>query len=202
MTKRRAVFLDRDGTLNEDVGYPGSPRQVHLYPYAFEAVRRLKRAGFAAVVITHQSGIGRGFMSEQDLEAIHGDLSARFAGEEAGLDAIYHCPHDHRPSGPGGLRDCLCRKPHPGLGLRAAAELGLDLEGSYMIGDKPDDVLFGLNIGAVPILVLTGYGRESRRLLEGGPVRPAHVAANLLEAAAWILDRERTPESPSNHDPL
>jgi D-glycero-D-manno-heptose 1,7-bisphosphate phosphatase len=184
MTKRRAVFLDRDGTLNEDSGYPADFRQIHIYPAAFEAVRLLKQAGFAAVVITHQSGLGRGYFDAAELEELHARFGEEFDRRGAALDAIYSCPH--APDGTG-LARCSCAKPRPGLGLRAAAELGLDLGASFMVGDKPDDVLFGLAIGAVPVLVRTGYGRAASAALAARGVRPAHEAADILEAITWIL---------------
>ncbi len=187
MKTRRAVFLDRDGTLNEDAGYPSDFRQVHIYPEAFEAVRRLKRAGFAAVVVTHQSGLGRGYIGEEELAGLHRRFIEEFARRGAALDGLYSCPH----AGLGPKPECDCAKPLPGLGLRAARELGLDLGASYMVGDKPVDVRFGLAIGAVPILVLTGYGRAAARALASSGVRPAHTAAGVLDAAAWILERGR-----------
>lgn len=194
MTTRKAVFLDRDGTLNEDTGYPADLRQVHIYPEAFEAVRRLGRAGFATVVVTHQSGIGRGYFEAADLDRLHAGFLEEFARRGAPLEAIYSCPHD--PDDPAGAA-CPCAKPRPGLGLRAARDLGLDLGASYMIGDKPADVLFGLNIGAAPVLVRTGYGRLASSRLAALGVRPAHTAAGVLEAAAWILEREkRTSHGP------
>jgi len=183
---RAAVFLDRDGTLNEDTGYPGHISQVHIYPRAFAAVRMLREAGFAVVVVSSQSGIGRGFFSEAALADLHREFGAAFSRAGAALDGIYHCPHFGPPAQ---TRDeaCPCAKPRPGLALRAAAELGLDLERSYMIGDKVDDILFGLNAGVVPVLVLTGYGAESLKALGARGLRPAHVASNVLEAAAWVV---------------
>jgi D-glycero-D-manno-heptose 1,7-bisphosphate phosphatase len=190
MMTRRAVFLDRDGTLNEDTGYPADFRQVHIYPDAFEAVRRLGRAGFATVVVTHQSGVGYGYFGPEDIDALHARFLDEFVRFGAPLDALYSCPHAPQAApGPG----CACAKPRPGLGLRAAAELGLSLGGSYMVGDKVDDVLFGLNIGAVPVLVLTGYGRAARAALAARGIRPAHTAAGILEAADWILGHGRGP---------
>lgn len=188
MKDKRVVFLDRDGTLCRDVGYPAHASQVHIYPYAYEAVRRIRAAGLAAVVITDQSGLGRGFFSEAKLQALHREFGASFERRQVPLDRIYYCPHY---SAAAGDRDCACAKPHPGLAMRAAADLGLRLEGSYMIGDKAVDIAFGLNIGAVPVLVLTGYGRETLRGLETAGVRPAHVAADLAAAADWIIERER-----------
>lgn len=186
MTMRRAVFLDRDGTLNEDTGYPAEFRQVHIYPTAFEAVRRLRRAGFVPVVVTHQSGVARGYFGLAELDELHARFLEAFAREGAPLERIYACPHgDAPPDGPG----CGCAKPAPGLGLRAARELGLDLGASYMVGDKDVDVLFGRGLGATPVLVLTGYGRTAAARLEALGVRPAHTAAGILEAADWIAGR-------------
>jgi len=199
--KKRVAFLDRDGTLNRDVGYPGHWSQIHIYPYAYDAVRRIRSAGLAAVVITNQSGIGRGFFSEEELAALHERFAAAFEKRRARLDGFFHCPH-FSPAVPASAEsDCPCRKPNPALGLRAAEELGLDLQGSYMIGDKAADVLFGLNVGAVPVLVLTGYGPRSLHDLEAAGVRPAHVAQNLAAAADWICARERRALSGPGHPP-
>jgi D-glycero-D-manno-heptose 1,7-bisphosphate phosphatase len=191
MKKRRAVFLDRDGTLNRDVGYPGHWTQIHIYPYSFAAVQKLRRAGLAAVVVTNQSGIGRGAFTENDLKELHRAFSEAFEAGRARLDGIFYCPH-FSPSVPAADEStCSCRKPHPALALRAAAELSLKLPGSYVVGDKTSDVLFAVNIGAVPVLVLTGYGREALRDLEARRIRPAHVSENLAEAAEWIAGREK-----------
>ena len=194
MTMRRAVFLDRDGTLNEDTGYPADFRQVHIYPAAFEAVRLLKRAGFAAVVVTHQAGLGRGYFGAAELDELHRRFAEEFRRRGAGLDGIYSCPHAGEAAEP----ECACAKPLPGLGFQAARELGLDLGASFMVGDKPVDVRFGLAIGAVPVLVLTGYGRAAAAALEASGVRPAHTAGGILEAASWILAKGR----PSGHGPV
>jgi D-glycero-D-manno-heptose 1,7-bisphosphate phosphatase len=191
MDKKRAVFLDRDGTLCRDVGYPAHWSQVHIYPYAFEAVRRLHQAGLAAVVVTNQSGIGRGFFGQEDLAALHREFAAAFDERGAPLDALYHCPHYTPGAAEGSEGGCPCAKPNPGLALRAAAELTLELNGSYMVGDKTADIMFGFAIRAVPVLVLTGYGPSARRDLERRGVRPAHVAPDLAAAAAWIRDLER-----------
>jgi D-glycero-D-manno-heptose 1,7-bisphosphate phosphatase len=189
---RPAVFLDRDGTLNEDIGYPADIRQVHIYPAAFEAVRRLKQAGFAAVVVTHQSGVGRGYFGQAEIDELHRRFADAFAANEAPLDGIYSCPH-----GPDDA-DCECAKPRPGLGLRAAREQGLDLGSSFMVGDKAGDVLFGRALGAAPVLVLTGYGRAAAADLAARGLAPAHTAAGVLEAADWILERGR----PHGHGPV
>ncbi len=182
--KQRAVFFDRDGTLNRDVGYPSNKAQVHFYPGAFEAVRVVNGLGLASVVVTYQSGVGRGYISEQELRSIHSNIETVFSMNGARLNGIYYCPHFNPP-------ECSCRKPLPGLGLRAAEELGLSLPGSYMIGDKEGDIEFALNIGAVPILVLTGYGRKTSAKLKELSLEPALVAANVLDAVKWIGEEER-----------
>ena len=187
MSKRKVVFLDRDGTLNRDIGYPARFEQIHLYPEAPAAVRKINEAGFAAVVITHQSGVGRGYFTEAALAVLHRRFEEALAGYGARLDGIYSCPHDPRPGDARTSRDCTCRKPLPGLALRAAAELDLDLAGCAMIGDKPDDVLLGRAIGARSVLVLTGYGKNSRRILELGHPPPDFVAPGVLQAVDWIF---------------
>lgn len=187
MKKRRAVFLDRDGTINEDVGYPSRIDQVRIYPYAFEALRKIKDAGFAAVVVTNQSGIGRGYLTEADLAAIHRFIAAEFAARAVRIDAFYYCPHYEFSDLPGYRGLCACRKPEPEMGRRAAADLDLDLERSYMIGDKVEDIRFGLAIGAKPVLVRTGYGAESERRLPELGITPAAVADDLRTAVDWVL---------------
>lgn len=189
--KRRAVFLDRDGTINEDVGYPGRYDQVRIYPYSFEAVRKLNAAGLAVVVITNQSGVGRGFFTEDELGVIHDRMREDFAAAGARIDAIYYCPHFIGSSSAVYDRDCACRKPFPGMALQAREALDLDLDGSYMVGDKVEDIRFGLNAGARSVLVLTGYGEASLEALRREGIAPAHVAPDLGAAADWILARER-----------
>ena len=195
MSKRRAVFIDRDGTLNEDVGYPGRPDQVRIFEAAYEAVRRLNRAGFVVVVVTNQSGVGRGYFGEEDVRGVHRAVAEAMAARGARIDAFYYCPHFSGSKDPAYALDCDCRKPRPGMGRRAAADLDLDLAASYMVGDKVEDIEFGAALGATPVLVLTGYGEESRRrLAEVGPA-PAFVAADIGAAADWILERTGRPEA-------
>jgi D-glycero-D-manno-heptose 1,7-bisphosphate phosphatase len=194
MPARKAVFFDRDGTLNEDTGYPSDFRQVHIYPGAFEAVRAVKRAGFAAVVVTHRSGVGGGYITAAELGDLHARFAREFARRGAPLDGIYACLH----AGEGPEPACECAKPRPGLALQAARELGLDLGASFMVGDKPVDVLFGLNIGAAPVLVLTGYGRRAAAGLAARGVSPAHTAPDVLAAASWILAQG----GPAGHGPV
>jgi D-glycero-D-manno-heptose 1,7-bisphosphate phosphatase len=190
VTSRPAVFIDRDGTLTEEVGYVNHPSRLQLLPRAGEAIRRLNAAGLAAVVVTNQTGIARGYFSESVLHAVNESLRAQLARVGARLDGFYACLH-HPSEGEAPYRaQCECRKPKPGLLLRAAEELGLDLARSTMVGDKASDLVAARTVGAGAVLVLTGYGRgewEYRR--ERFEVQPDHVAADLLDAVDWALAR-------------
>ncbi len=188
--KKKAVFLDRDGTINVDTGYPSDYGQIEIYPRSYEAVRLLNKAGLAVIVLTNQSGVGRGLLTEEDLKLIHEKMQASFEKEKATLDAFYYCPHYELSSVPRYRLDCNCRKPNPGLALRAAVDFGLELAQSYMVGDKVEDIILALNIKASPVLVLTGYGRESLAKLGAADIKPAHIAEDILEAAVWILQQE------------
>ncbi|OGP86962.1 MAG: D,D-heptose 1,7-bisphosphate phosphatase [Deltaproteobacteria bacterium RBG_13_65_10] len=196
MRGRVGVFIDRDGTLNEEVGYVNHPDRLRLLPRSAEAVRLLNEAGLAAVLVTNQSGVARGYFPEKLVQALNAKVERFLAAEGARLDAIYYCPH-HPEVGPPEYRiDCDCRKPRTGMLDRGARELGLDLGRSYMVGDSLRDVECAQNAGALAILVLTGYGKGE---LEYHPKRdrviPDHTAADLLDAAAWIVARERAKEN-------
>src|SRR5262249_57911234 len=132
-----AVFLDRDGTMNVDVGYLSSPDQLEVYPYTAEAVRLINESGMLAIVVSNQSGIARGFLTEQTLEMIHARLILLLEQEGARLDGIFYCPHHPTIGDPPYRRACDCRKPQPGMVLRAAELHGIDLSRSILIGDKP-----------------------------------------------------------------
>ncbi len=189
--KNKAVFLDRDGNINKDVGYPGSFDLIDIYQYSFEAVRKLNKAGLKTVIVTNQSGIGRGLITEEQLHQIHRKMKQEFARHDAYFDKIYYCPHYLSSQFPEYDKDCNCRKPKAGLALKAAVDLDIDTAGSYMIGDKVEDILFGINISASPILVLTGYGEKSLKTLREKNIVPAYIAQDLLEAVNWILEREQ-----------
>ncbi len=153
--RRRAAFLDRDGTIIADAGYIASPEDVRLLPGAAGALRRLSGIGFALVVVTNQSGIARGFYEESDYERVRARLEALLAERGVALDACYHCPHHPSLTGP-----CDCRKPGLALYRRAADELDLDVRRSIFVGDKPSDVLPALALGGEGWLVRTGEGRR------------------------------------------
>ena len=191
-TGRPAVFLDRDGTINEQMGYVNHLSRFQLLPGVARAIRSLNEAGLPVVVVTNQSGLARGYFPESLLEAVHAELHRLLAREGAHLDGLYICPHHPEAREERFRLDCDCRKPKPGLLERAAAELGLDLGRSYMVGDRWSDLRCGAAVGATTVLVLTGYGRgDAAYVGPGQTVQPDHVAEDLEAAARWILDRTR-----------
>jgi D-glycero-D-manno-heptose 1,7-bisphosphate phosphatase len=190
VTSRPAVFIDRDGTLTEEVGYVNHPARLRLLPRSAEAIRRLNAAGVAAVVVTNQAGIARGYFTEEILHAVNDALAAALGKEGARLDGVYVCTHHPTEGQPPFRAVCECRKPRPGLLRRAAADLGVDLTRSTMVGDKASDLLPGRAVGAAAVLVLTGYGLgewEYRR--KDFETEPDHVAEDLLDAVTWALGR-------------
>ena len=188
--RQPAVFMDRDGCLTEEVGYVNHPSRIRLLPRTAEAVRRLNRAGVAAVMVTNQTGIARGYFSEETLHATNARMETELEAVGARLDGIYVCMHHPTEGEPPYRADCDCRKPRPGLLTRAAAELGLDLRTSVMVGDKFSDVAAGQAAGAAGVLVLTGYGRgEWEYGRHAQDVKPDHVAEDLLDAVEWTLAR-------------
>ena len=185
-----AIFIDRDGTLNEDIGYVSIPEQLILYPWAFEAVRLINKSDFKAIVITNQSGIARGMYSEATLGGIHSRMIEELAREGARIDAVYYCPH-HPEAGDSRYRiACDCRKPGTGMLEAAAREHNIDLARSFVIGDKASDIKLAENVGAPGALVMTGYGRETVAHPDRWPCKPSIVAENLLEAVKRVLDSE------------
>src|SRR5437588_1541734 len=186
----RAFFVDRDGTLNEDIGYVSTPDELKLFPWAAQSLRLINEAGFKAIVITNQSGIARGLYDERTLEAINSRLIEELAADGARVDGIYYCPH-HPNIGAAPYRaNCICRKPQTGLLDAAAREHNIDLSSSFVVGDKASDINLAKNAGARSTLVLTGYGRETLAHPRRWPCEPDYVAENLLEAVNQILDIE------------
>ncbi len=175
---RAVVYLDRDGTINEDVGYIGDPDRIRLLEGAARAIRRLNTEGVKVIVITNQSGVARGLYTEDELDEVNRRLVGLLEAEGAHLDGVYYCPH-HPDDG------CGCRKPEAGLVKKAAAEHGLSALRSYVVGDKASDIELAANIGAEGILVLTGMGKGQ---LEGLRRRPAFIARDLGEAVDWIVN--------------
>jgi D-glycero-D-manno-heptose 1,7-bisphosphate phosphatase len=181
-----AVFLDRDGTINEEMGYINHVDRFVLLPGVGTAIRKVNESGLKAVVVTNQSGAARGYFRTELIDLVHQKMSQLLGEEGAFLDGIYTCTH--APSGEGQGRGCECRKPRTGLMIQAAQELQLDLQNSYVVGDRYKDVEMANNAGAKGILVLTGYGRgelEFRGASSG--VQPNFIAADLMQAVDWIL---------------
>jgi D-glycero-D-manno-heptose 1,7-bisphosphate phosphatase len=186
--KRAAVFLDRDGTLNEEKAYLHRVEDFAFIPGAVEAVKALREAGFLVIVVTNQSGVARGYYSEGDVAALHRHIQGELARHATRIDAFYSCPH-HPTQGKGRYRQvCDCRKGAPGMLLRAAVEHRIDLAQSYMVGDKVADMEAGERAGCTPILVMTGYGAAERERMAQGRAR---VCADLGAAARLILDQTR-----------
>jgi D,D-heptose 1,7-bisphosphate phosphatase len=187
---RPAVFLDRDGTIIEHVHYLSDPADVRLVPGASEALRRLRAAGYACVVVTNQSAIGRGTLTRDRLDLIHAEMNRQLAAEGVAVDAIYYCPE--APSGDDRtVIDHPDRKPAPGMLLRAARELGLNLGSSWMVGDMISDILAGINAGCRGnILVRTGKRSKDQ---EAAAAVADFVAADILAATEYLL--ENTPDS-------
>ena len=185
-SSRPAIFLDRDGTMNEDVGYLSELSHLTLYPWTIDAVRLFNRAGYAVVVVTNQGGIGRKMIRPEFVGELHAEIAARLARGGAHVDGWYHCPH-HPAALIDELRvDCRCRKPEPGMVLDAVRDLGLDPTRSWVIGDKWLDVQLGQRVGARGILVRTGWGRlEEETRPEGQAVYA--ICDTLAEAAAVVL---------------
>ena len=186
MSANRAVFLDRDGTLIEEVGYLDRVDRVELYPWSIDAVRLLNRAGLRVVVATNQSGIARGFFTEAIVDDVHEHISSLLAEGGARIDAYYYCPHHPEGHVDGYTQACDCRKPARGLVDRAARELGVDPLRSFVVGDRWLDVQLARAVGARGVLVRTGYGQaeEARPLPD---VAADAVADNLMGATSWIL---------------
>ena len=185
---RPAVFLDRDGTLNEDIGFMDRMEALSLFPWTADAIRLLNRAGFCTVVITNQSAVARGMIDEGFLGAVHGEIDRRLARGDARIDRYFYCPHHPEAPLEAYRQACECRKPRPGMLLAAARELGLDLPRSVMVGDRRLDVACGHAAGARAILVRTGLGAgEEEDLVEGDGAQPDAILNNLMEAVGWIL---------------
>ena len=184
--KSPALFLDRDGTINEEVDFLTNPDHLHLIGGVSAALRDAKSMGFRLFVITNQSGIARGLLTEDRLREIHETLNARLTAEGAGIDRFYYCPH-HPELGIGDYRtSCDCRKPKPGMINRAIAEFSVDPAASFVIGDRMIDIEAGNAAGIRSIMVLTGYGADELELCREQNLPIFHVAENLPEAIRFI----------------
>jgi histidinol-phosphate phosphatase family protein len=207
MPGSKAIFLDRDGTVSVEMGYiheEDIPRYA-LNPGAAKGMKRMQGAGYKLIIVTNQSGVARGYYPLYTVDLVHQRLRELLGKEGVSLDALYYCPHHANPTGPADSGEmttpgrvgakpvpelsfaCECRKPMPGMGLQAVREHNLDLSQSWMIGDKNGDMGFAKNLGLKPILVTSGYGAQTLERLKAKGETPAHVAADLNEAADIIL---------------
>jgi len=186
--RRAAVFLDRDGTLNRELaGALSAPTELELLPGALEGAAALCAAGFALVVATNQSAIARGWVAPHQVSEVHRALAQRMADAGAELAGIFICPHHPAEGAAPYRRACTCRKPAPGLILRAVRELDLELSGSWVVGDAERDLAAGSALGLPGVLVLTGKGQGELERLQREGRAPAHVAEDLRAAAQLVL---------------
>lgn len=185
--KRRAAFIDRDGTLSEEVGYINHPSRFRLFPYAADAVKLLNAHEWLAVIITNQAGVARGYFDEAMIQTIHDNLKLELQSAGAQIDGIYYCAHHPSVGKPPYRQDCDCRKPKPGLIKLAATDLDIDVEQSWMIGDRYSDIQLARNAGVRAALVLSGYGRgEWENQRSTWQHQPDLIAENLWEAIVSI----------------
>lgn len=186
--KRRAVFMDRDGTISEEIGYVNHPSRYRVFPFAAEAVRLLNESGWLAILVTNQAGVARGYFTEDLITEVHSLLTSELERAGSRLDAIYYCAHHPSVGEPPYRVDCDCRKPKPGLILRAAEAFDIDLAGSWMIGDRHSDIVLAHNAGVRSAFVMTGYGRgEWEYQRPSWKHQPDMVAEDLLEAVKRIV---------------
>jgi D-glycero-D-manno-heptose 1,7-bisphosphate phosphatase len=178
---RPAVFLDRDGTIAEEVGYLNHASRFRMFPFVAAAIQRFNEAGLPVVVVTNQSGVGRGYFPESLVHTVNEMMTKQLTDAHARIDAIYYCPHTSS-------ENCNCRKPRTGMLDRAAREHSLDLQRSFVVGDRYGDVELARNARARSVLVRTGYGEgELTWHAAKWPVQPDFVAEDLAQAADWIL---------------
>jgi D-glycero-D-manno-heptose 1,7-bisphosphate phosphatase len=189
---RPAVFIDRDGTISEEVGYINHPSRFRLFPYAADAIKHLNNNGWLAILVTNQAGVARGYFSEEMIQTVHAALTADLESDGAKLDGIYYCAHHPSVGEPPFRLDCDCRKPKPGLITRAAHDFEIDLSSSWMVGDRYSDIELARNAGLKSAFVLSGYGRgEWEHQRAGWTEKPDFVAEHLLEAVNLIVAEDR-----------
>jgi len=181
--KNRAVFLDRDGTINREVDVLRRLSQLKIFPKVAEAIRKLNKIGFLVVVITNQAVVARGWLTEKEIDKIHAVLIKRLAKYGAKIDAIYYCPHHPSANLKKYRLRCRCRKPNPGMILKAIKKYHIDRKKSFMIGDTTRDTLAGKRAGLKTIIVRTGYGGKDGYHKN---VKPDFVAKNLYAAASIV----------------
>ena len=190
--KRPAVFIDRDGTINEQMGYINHLSRFVLLPGAEEAIRILNRHQYLAIVVSNQSGVARGYFPIELVDKVHRRMKALLEEKDAVMDAIYFCPHHKAGVVPEYTTECICRKPGTGLIDKACREFDIDMGNSYVIGDRITDIELAHRARIKGILVATGYGRgDIDYVLPNSNYRPVHIAEDLLHAVRWIMSEGR-----------
>ena len=185
--KNRAVFLDRDGTINEDYGYINHADQIDLIPGSGEAIKKLNDAGFKVIVISNQAGIARGLATEDQVQSCNKVVMRKVLNAGGIIDAVYFCPH-HPEHGTHPFKgECDCRKPNPGMIHKAEKKFNLDLSQSFVVGDKTTDIELGKKAGLKSVFVLTGKGKGEEPKLAEKKLTPDHKAPSIVEAIDWIL---------------
>lgn len=179
---QKAVFIDRDGTINKEVDVLRDLKQLKVLPKTGEAIKELNRLGFLVIVITNQAVVARGWLTEEEIDHIHGVLIERLSKKGAKIDAIYYCPHHPEANLKKYRVKCLCRKPNPGMILKAASEFDINFRKSFMVGDNTKDILAGKKVKVKTILVETGYGGKDGN----HNAKPDFTAKNLFEAVKII----------------
>lgn len=185
---RPAVFLDRDGTVNEQMGYINHISRFHLLPNAAKAIKLLNDQDIPVIIVSNQSGLARGYFPKELLVEVHEKMNVLLNQEGASIDGLYYCPHHPEAKEEEFRQACSCRKPKTGMLKQAAEELNLDLAKSFLVGDRWSDIKCAQGAGCTPVLVLTGYGRGDQKYI--GPtqdIQPSFVAEDLLQAAEWII---------------
>jgi D-glycero-D-manno-heptose 1,7-bisphosphate phosphatase len=190
--KKPAVFIDRDGTVNEQMGYINHVSRFVILPGVVEGLRLLNENGFHAVIVSNQSGVARGYFPLGLVQEVHDFLDASLKKYHVTVDGIFFCPHHPNGSVPEFTKRCNCRKPRTGLIDQACRSLEIDLQNSYAIGDRCDDIQFARRAGVKGILVKTGYGLgEIQYLLPQSTAKPVYIAEDLLHAVQWIIHVEK-----------
>ena len=193
--KRPAVFIDRDGTINEQMGYINHISRFVMFPWSAEAIRLLNTHQYLAIVVSNQSGVARGYYPIDLVEEVHNHMRLLLKKENAFVDAIFFCPHYPRGNVPEYSIECNCRKPRTGQIKAACEAFDIDMDNSYVVGDRYSDIELAIRSGLKSVLVTTGYGLgDINYVFPGLSFRPDHVVKDLLEATHWIIGKETGAE--------
>ena len=187
---KKAIFMDRDGTISHEVGYVNHPNRFSVMDFSGKAIQMINASDYLAIVVTNQAGVAHGYFTIDMVDVVHNKMKQQLAIDGATIDAIYFCPHHPRGLIEEYKKDCYCRKPNPGLLEKAQKDFDIDLTSSFMIGDKISDIELARRVGAKGVMVMTGYGLgEYTYQREQWKVDPDYIAEDLLSAVKWILEQ-------------